>query len=103
MAVWTVAGVCAVAAGESAATVSYAAIADSRWFMPAGVIVSAIAAGILGVTMGADPLLVVLVPLMPLGYARRSSTHGRVSCLAAWLQRFRTPVRALNPLVRLDR
>jgi hypothetical protein len=32
--------------------------------MPAGVIVSAIAAGILGVTMGADPLLVVLVPLM---------------------------------------
>lgn len=57
MAVWTVAGVCAVAAGESAATVSYAAIAASRWFMPAGVIVSAIAAGILGVTMGADPLL----------------------------------------------
>jgi hypothetical protein len=39
---------------------------SSRWFMPAGVIVSAIAAGILGVTMGADPLLVVLVPLMPL-------------------------------------
>lgn len=36
--------------------------------MPAGAIVSAIAAGIVGVTMGADPLLVVLVPLMPLGY-----------------------------------
>ena len=48
---------------------SYAAIAASRWFLPAGVIVSAIAAGILGVTMGAAPLLVVLVPLMPLGYA----------------------------------
>lgn len=58
----------AVAAGGSD-SVSYAAIAAERWFLPVGVVVSVVGAGLLGAAMGADPLLVVLVPLAPLGYA----------------------------------
>ncbi|PCK22619.1 prepilin peptidase [Rhodococcus qingshengii] len=96
MSVWTVALACAAAAGVLAcgvptlvrllpapanagesdvgaaggsASVSYAAIAAERWFLPAGVVVSMVGAGLLGAAIGADPLLVVLVPLVPLGYA----------------------------------
>lgn len=96
MSIWTVALACAAVAGvlacgvptlvrrlpvpadagESDAgaaggsdSVSYAAIAAERWFLPVGVVVSVVGAGLLGAAMGADPLLVVLVPLAPLGYA----------------------------------
>ena len=48
---------------------SYGTIAAARWFLPVGIVVSAAAAGLLGAALGADPLLVVLVPLVPLGYA----------------------------------
>lgn len=96
MSVWTVALACAAVAGMLACgvptvvrrlpasadagerdagvgggsdSVSYAVIAAERWFLPVGVVVSVVGAGLLGAAMGAYPLLVVLVPLVPLGYA----------------------------------
>lgn len=96
MSVWTVAFACAAVAGVlacgvptivrrlpapadpgerdagaagSSDSVNYAAIAAERWLLPAGVVVSVVGAGLLGAAMGAEPLLVVLVPLVPLGYA----------------------------------
>lgn len=95
MSVWTVALACAAVSGVLACgvptlvrrlpapadaerdagaaggsdSVSYAAIAAERWFLPVGVVVSVVGAGLLGAAMGTDPLLVVLVPLAPLGYA----------------------------------
>ncbi|NYI47843.1 leader peptidase (prepilin peptidase)/N-methyltransferase [Nocardioides aromaticivorans] len=97
MPVWTVAGVCAVVAAAlacaapavvrrlplpvgggrddtgttavvGAPTMVYSAIADTRWFLPGGVIVSGATAGTLGLAFGADRLLLVLVPLVPIGY-----------------------------------
>lgn len=49
--------------------VDYAALATTGWFLPVGVLVSAAAAAGLGLRFGPDPLLLVLVPLVPLGYA----------------------------------
>lgn len=96
MSVWTVAVACATVAGVLACGVSalvrrlpapadagvrdagaagdvdsvnFVAIAAERWFLPGGVVISMVGAGLLGAAMGADPLLVVLVPLVPLGYA----------------------------------
>lgn len=51
------------------ADVDYAAVAAAGWFLPVGVLVSALAAGVLGRRIDADPVLVMLVPLVPLGYA----------------------------------
>ena len=96
MSVWTIALACAAVAGVLACgvptlvrrlpapadagernagtagrpdSVSYGAVAAERWFLPVGVVASVVGAGLLGAAMGADPLLVVLVPLAPLGYA----------------------------------
>lgn len=64
-------------AGQDAGTVAsgeeveadYAAVAGAGWFLPVGLLVSVLTAGLLGATAGADPVLLVLVPLVPLGYA----------------------------------
>lgn len=50
-------------------TMSPVTIANARWFLPGSVIVSAAAAGTLGLAFRADRLLVVLLPLVPIGYA----------------------------------
>lgn len=57
-----------VAAAELA-VVDYAAIAATSWFLPVGVVTSALAAALLGLRFGADLVLLVLVALVPLGYA----------------------------------
>ena len=46
----------------------YAAAAEGRWVLPLGVICSAGAAGALGLAHGQSWLLIVLVPLAPIGY-----------------------------------
>ncbi|MEP9385513.1 prepilin peptidase [Nocardioides cheoyonin] len=57
-----------VVAGEES-PVAYADVVAARWFLPVGVLASAGAAATLALGVGPHPLLLVLVPLVPVGYA----------------------------------
>lgn len=58
----------AAAAGDIPPVPAYEQIAAAPWLVPAGVVTSALAAGLLGFVLGPDRVLFALVPLVPLGY-----------------------------------
>lgn len=113
MPVWTVAGVCAVVAAALAyaaptvvrrlplpvgsgredtgttavvgvTTMSYTTIANARWFLPGGVIVSGTAAGALGLAFGADWLLWFLGSGLGFGDVRLAALVGMVTARVGW-------------------
>ncbi|MFE6508060.1 prepilin peptidase [Nocardioides sp. NPDC057764] len=56
------------AAGDVPPAPAYEQIAAAPWLIPAGLVTSALAAGLLGLAFGPDRVLLALIPLVPLGY-----------------------------------
>lgn len=56
------------AAGDIPPAPAYEKIAAAPWLVPAGIVISGLAAGLLGFVLGPSRVLLVLVPLVPLGY-----------------------------------